>query len=112
MLIIRFGQCFAVPFHGFAIERAHEERLRSQQKLSRTYLDGGDYVGAAAAAAGKLHLGLAELSRLSWCFTCDFEGVLELHTRCKRVILVLSSQLRSRYGYGHTNVLFKPTKAG
>ncbi|CAE7495429.1 unnamed protein product, partial [Symbiodinium pilosum] len=37
--------------------------------ISRTYLAGGDYVGAAAKAAGEL------------------------------------------YGYGHTNVLFKPTKA-
>ena len=40
----------------------------NNDKLCRTYLDGGDYVGAAAAAAGKLHLGLAELSRLSGCF--------------------------------------------
>ena len=37
--------------------------------ISKTYLDGGDYVAAAAAAAGEL------------------------------------------YGYGHGNVLFKPTKA-
>merc|ERR1712156_725327 len=39
------------------------------KSISKTYLDGGDYVGAAAAAAGEL------------------------------------------YGYGHSNVLFKPTKA-
>ena len=38
-------------------------------KISKTYLDGGDYIEAAGAAAGEL------------------------------------------YGYGHTNVLFKPTKA-
>jgi hypothetical protein len=38
-------------------------------KISKTYLDGGDYVGAAGEAAGAL------------------------------------------YGYGHSNVLFKPTKA-
>jgi len=37
--------------------------------ISKTYLDGGDYVGAAGAAAGEL------------------------------------------YGYGHSDVLFKPTKA-
>merc|ERR1712217_613611 len=37
--------------------------------ISRTYLDGGDYVGAAGHAAGEL------------------------------------------YGYGHSKVLFKPTKA-
>merc|ERR1712137_1523053 len=37
--------------------------------ISKTYLDGGDYVGAAAEAAGEL------------------------------------------YGYGHSDVLFKPTKA-
>eukprot|EP00435_Cladocopium_sp_Y103_P003824 s6053_g1.t1 len=39
------------------------------KSISKTYLDGGDYVAAAAKAAGEL------------------------------------------YGYGHTNVLFKPTKA-
>eukprot|EP00438_Fugacium_kawagutii_P019069 Skav229483 [mRNA] locus=scaffold4918:81789:83887:+ [translate_table: standard] len=39
------------------------------KKISKTYLDGGDYVAAAAKAAGEL------------------------------------------YGYGHGNVLFKPTKA-
>jgi len=39
------------------------------QSISKTYLDGGDYVAAAAEAAGEL------------------------------------------YGYGHSNVLFKPTKA-
>jgi len=39
------------------------------QTISKTYLDGGDYIDAAAGAAGEL------------------------------------------YGYGHTNVLFKPTKA-
>merc|ERR1719324_916672 len=38
-------------------------------KISKTYLNKGDYIGAAGAAAGEL------------------------------------------YGYGHTNVLFKPTKA-
>ena len=47
------GNCFAAVFHGFAIGRAREEK-----RLARTYLDGGDYVGAAAAAAGKLYLGL------------------------------------------------------
>merc|ERR1712113_82431 len=39
------------------------------KSISKTYLDGGDYVGAAAEAAGEL------------------------------------------YGYGHSNVLFEPTKA-
>ena len=39
------------------------------KSISKTYLDGGDYVAAAGKAAGEL------------------------------------------YGYGHTNVLFKPTKA-
>ena len=39
------------------------------QTISKTYLDGGDYVKAASDAAGEL------------------------------------------YGYGHSNVLFKPTKA-
>ena len=48
-----FGRSFAGAFHRFAIERAcKEEHLNF-----RTYLDGGDYVGAAAAAAGKLCLG-------------------------------------------------------
>ena len=54
-----------------------EEEVKSVQaawanaikSISKTYLDGGDYVSAAAKAAGEL------------------------------------------YGYGHTNVLFKPTKA-
>ncbi|CAL1153809.1 unnamed protein product [Cladocopium goreaui] len=54
-----------------------EEEVKSVQaawanaikSISKTYLDGGDYVAAAAKAAGEL------------------------------------------YGYGHTNVLFKPTKA-
>ena len=54
-----------------------ERDVRTAQKawadaikaISKTYLDGGDYVGAAGKAAGEL------------------------------------------YGYGHTNVMFKPTKA-
>ena len=54
-----------------------EQEVRSAQKawadaikgISKTYLDGGDYVAAAGKAAGEL------------------------------------------YGYGHTNVMFKPTKA-
>ena len=59
---------------GNAVSEA--EVLEAQQlwassiaKISRSYLDGGDYVATAAEAAGEL------------------------------------------YGYGHTNVLFKPTKA-
>ena len=40
----------------------------NNEKLSRTYLDGGDYVGAAAAAAGKLHLGLAAVEQAFWMF--------------------------------------------
>ena len=48
-----FGRSFGEPFHRFAIERDCKE----ENFASRTYLDGGDYVGAAAAAAGKLCLG-------------------------------------------------------
>ena len=47
-----FGQSFtlsiALPSNGLA---------KKEHLASRTYLDGGDYVGAAAAAAGKLCLG-------------------------------------------------------
>ena len=49
-----------------SVQAAWANAIRS---ISKTYLDGGDYVAAAAKAAGEL------------------------------------------YGYGHTNVLFKPTKA-
>merc|ERR1712135_99407 len=59
-----------------AVEISEEEVKNVQaawagaiKQISKTYLDGGDYVAAAAKAAGEL------------------------------------------YGYGHTNVLFKPTKA-
>ena len=48
-----FGRSFGEPFHRSAIERARNK----EHFASRTYLDGGDYVGAAAAAAGKLCLG-------------------------------------------------------
>jgi len=64
----------SLPFTPAAIT---EEEVRAAQdlwsesikKISKTYLDDGDYVAAASEAAGEL------------------------------------------YGYGHTNVLFKPTKA-
>ena len=49
-----------------AAQKAWSDAIK---KISKTYLDGGDYVAVAAAAAGEL------------------------------------------YGYGHGNVLFKPTKA-
>eukprot|EP00438_Fugacium_kawagutii_P000256 Skav212301 [mRNA] locus=scaffold732:670810:674715:- [translate_table: standard] len=49
-----------------AAQKAWSDAIK---KISKTYLDGGDYVAAAANAAGEL------------------------------------------YGYGHGNVLFKPTKA-
>ena len=55
------GQCFAVTCPGFGIAWACKEEFLA----CRTYLDGGDYVGAAAEAAGKLHLGYAGFSRLS-----------------------------------------------
>ena len=51
------------------VKAAQKAWSDSIKKISKTYLDGGDYVAVAAAAAGEL------------------------------------------YGYGHGNVLFKPTKA-
>merc|ERR1719267_173309 len=51
------------------VQAAQEAWANSIKEISKTYLDGGDYVAAAGEAAGEL------------------------------------------YGYGHTNVLFKPTKA-
>ena len=80
---------FPSPFDGAGSSAVHEDiatgdsapiterDVRTAQKawadaikaISKTYLDGGDYVGAAGKAAGEL------------------------------------------YGYGHTNVMFKPTKA-
>ena len=71
---VRFGRIFQSLWSSGAIT---EEEVKSVQaawanairSISKTYLDGGDYVAAAAKAAGEL------------------------------------------YGYGHTNVLFKPTKA-
>eukprot|EP00438_Fugacium_kawagutii_P007794 Skav236029 [mRNA] locus=scaffold1509:59655:69096:+ [translate_table: standard] len=51
------------------VKAAQEAWTDAIKKISKTYLDGGDYVAAAANAAGEL------------------------------------------YGYGHGNVLFKPTKA-
>ena len=67
---------YSVPA-GTSTAEITEEEVKSVQAawanaiktISKTYLDGGDYVAAAAKAAGEL------------------------------------------YGYGHTNVLFKPTKA-
>ncbi|OLP88542.1 hypothetical protein AK812_SmicGene30112 [Symbiodinium microadriaticum] len=66
----------SVPFASPAAEISEEEVKNAQtawasaiKSISKTYLDGGDYVAAAAEAAGEL------------------------------------------YGYGHTDVLFKPTKA-
>ena len=71
---VRFGRIFQSLWSSGAIT---EEEVKSVQaawanairSISKTYLEGGDYVAAAAKAAGEL------------------------------------------YGYGHTNVLFKPTKA-
>ena len=69
----------SVPFEPTPSQGASvsEQEVLSAQKawadaikgISKTYLDGGDYVAAAGKAAGEL------------------------------------------YGYGHTNVMFKPTKA-
>ena len=67
----------SVPFEAPPSNSVTEQEVRTAQKawadaiksISKTYLDGGDYVAAAGKAAGEL------------------------------------------YGYGHTNVLFKPTKA-
>eukprot|EP00438_Fugacium_kawagutii_P035342 Skav207491 [mRNA] locus=scaffold334:84727:85878:+ [translate_table: standard] len=78
-----FSSCFSpaptsvsVPFSTQPESVSMEEVKAAQKawadaikKISKTYLDGGDYVAAAAKAAGEL------------------------------------------YGYGHGNVLFKPTKA-
>jgi len=51
------------------VRQAQNAWASAIKRISKTYLDGGDYVAEAAAAAGEL------------------------------------------YGYGHSNVLFKPTKA-
>merc|ERR1719230_2004858 len=51
------------------VRQAQKDWATAIKGISKTYLSGGDYVGAAAKAAGEL------------------------------------------YGYGHCNVLFKPTKA-
>merc|ERR1712061_748339 len=51
------------------VEQAQKDWATAIKDISKIYLNGGDYVGAAAKAAGEL------------------------------------------YGYGHCNVLFKPTKA-
>ena len=67
----------SVPFEAPPSNSVTEQEVRTAQKawadaiksISKTYLDGGDYVAAAGKAAGEL------------------------------------------YGYGHTNVMFKPTKA-
>ena len=66
----------SVPFASPAAEISEEEVKNAQaawasaiKRISKTYLDGGDYIAAAGKAAGEL------------------------------------------YGYGHTDVLFKPTKA-
>merc|ERR1740138_1704564 len=59
----------AAPVTEVEVLAAQDAWAASIAKISKTYLDGGDYVGAAGEAAGEL------------------------------------------YGYGHTNVLFKPTKA-
>ena len=67
----------SVPFDATPSNPVAEQEVRTAQKawadaikaISKTYLDGGDYVAAAGKAAGEL------------------------------------------YGYGHTNVMFKPTKA-
>ena len=67
----------SVPFEATPSNSVTEQEVRTAQKawadaikgISKTYLDGGDYVAAAGKAAGEL------------------------------------------YGYGHTNVMFKPTKA-
>ena len=52
-----------------AVQKAQEAWASAIKQISKTYLEGGDYVAAAAEAAGEL------------------------------------------YGYGHSEVLFKPTKA-
>ena len=66
----------SVPFASPTAEISEEEVKTAQaawasaiKRISKTYLDGGDYIAAAGKAAGEL------------------------------------------YGYGHTDVLFKPTKA-
>eukprot|EP00438_Fugacium_kawagutii_P010534 Skav214531 [mRNA] locus=scaffold410:341703:349648:- [translate_table: standard] len=60
----------SVPFISLEeVKAAQKAWADAIKKISKTYLDGGDYVAAAANAAGEL------------------------------------------YGYGHGNVLFKPTKA-
>ena len=51
------------------MQKAQEAWASAIKQISKTYLEGGDYVAAAAEAAGEL------------------------------------------YGYGHSEVLFKPTKA-
>jgi len=57
------------PIEEWEVRAAQDLWASSIKKISKTYLEKGDYVAAAGDAAGKL------------------------------------------YGYGHTNVLFKPTKA-
>ena len=57
------------PMSESEVRAAQRLWASSIQQISKTYLDGGDYVAAAGAAAGEL------------------------------------------YAYGHSNVLFKPTKA-
>jgi hypothetical protein len=57
------------PISADDVKACQQAWANAIQGISKTYLDGGDYVGAAGKAAGEL------------------------------------------YGYGHTNVLFKPTKA-
>ena len=72
-----FTACLQPAISTASMAAITEEEVKSVQaawanairSISKTYLDGGDYVAAAAKAAGEL------------------------------------------YGYGHTNVLFKPTKA-
>ena len=72
-----FTACLQPAISTASIAEITEEEVKSVQaawanaikSISKTYLDGGDYVAAAAKAAGEL------------------------------------------YGYGHTDVLFKPTKA-
>jgi len=57
------------PITELEVLKAQDNWAKAIANISKVYLDGGDYIGAAGTAAGQL------------------------------------------YGYGHSNVLFKPTKA-
>ncbi|CAL1154449.1 unnamed protein product [Cladocopium goreaui] len=94
-----------------SVQAAWANAIRS---ISKTYLEGGDYVAAAAKAAGELygygHTNvLFKPTKAAWANA--IKSISKTYLDGGDYVAAAAKAAGELYGYGHTDVLFKPTKA-